>query len=464
MIPPVQPLSEQQQRKLAPKLVVRQPAFWILSVSVLLCCILFFSLFLFSQPFQAQSSQTARTNSMPLNRPDGSAFSRSASPDASFAHKALVYVQQDGIWLASLSKEGTPHHLVTPHYRYNQAVMPLLTPSGDLIYAADDGIRLLHINALNGTTSADKLLASLADDTVVTSLVLNADGSQMAWSAAPRSGNGTITFYAGSLEATRQIYQQAAGHCPCWRVFAFASASTSDLLLTEDHNDHLQVQHGLWLLKNTPGKQPYQLLPGDPPQGPLAFSSQNNRIVYSSWEGYVPVWEQQTELTSLRTRSYANDLLLSSIPDELAPLRTPQAIVPLQPAQQVPDTQAASRTGTPTVVPYPYHWETTPRFSADGESLLYIQFTVSSQAPFERYSTLYRADLSQVNASTNPLPVQPLATAPHSYVEAGSWIDEDTITLYADQTLYALNIQQGVVTTLTTTNGYAQIIGTATLS
>src|SRR5436305_1304609 len=117
--------------------------------------------------------------------------------------------------MISSTGSGTPQALYTPGYIYNRAVRPILTPSGQLLYSGD-GIYLMDI--FSGTPEK---IAALAANQVVTSLVLSSDGTTIAWSTEPASGDGVIDLYAGPLATPGKVFEQSSSNCPCFRIFTF---------------------------------------------------------------------------------------------------------------------------------------------------------------------------------------------------------------------------------------------------
>ena len=113
-------------------------------------------------------------------------------------------------------------------------------------------------------------------------MALSSDGSMVAWSTEPASGDGVIDIYAGPLTAPARVFEQSSTTCPCFRVFAFmndpAKHSNSTLLLTDDQQSHEAIQFGLWTLDLTAplSATPRPLLDGNSPQGPLALSPYGN--------------------------------------------------------------------------------------------------------------------------------------------------------------------------------------------
>jgi hypothetical protein len=369
--------------------------------------------------------------------------------------RSLIYEQNSQVWIIS-SWGGVPQELSMPGYIYNYAVPPLLTPSGQLLYTGD-GIWMT-----NPFSGHPRQIANLPAGQVITSLVLNQDGSQIAWTSVPAYGQGTINLYIGSLEASTRVYQQPAGRCPCFRVFSFWHDPTSlgdrTLLLTDDHGDHGAVQDGLWILhlNGDATEQPQRIMASDPPQGPLALAPDANHLLYASWEGYTPVPDDDTvgiqslnEPTEAGTFSDANDLHIATIDAQTSKLASSQVIVPGQP----PMTTNAIATSA-------YHWITTPRFSPDGHTLAYFKFTSDVYAPFARESKIYIMSIDNSGAQITRGSPKLLASGDSGYIELGNWLNNRYITLYAGSTIYSLDVQSKNLVKIVQTEGYAQIVAT----
>jgi Tol biopolymer transport system component len=100
----------------------------------------------------------------------------------------------------------------------------------------------------------------------------------------------------------------------------------------------------------------------------------------------------------------------------------------------------------------------TPRFSADGRTIVYVEFSSDSQAPFDRHNALYTV---QVGGSGSHLQVgkpRLLATASSLLLELGPWLNNRILTFYSDGSLYALDIRTGATATIVQTQAYAHII------
>lgn len=382
-------------------------------------------------PQPALSVATGYTQ--PLQGPGGVVLAPLHLP----AGYSVIYEQAQGISLLSTTN-GVSHTLETPGYIYNRSVTPVVTPAHELIYS---GAGIWITSLLSGRP---RRLAPLATDQVVTSLALSSDGMTIAWSSAPKAGNGMVVIYSSPLDSPGrivQVYQHSASQCPCFRVFSFLHSGT--LLLTNDYGDHRLVQYGLWRFdlsgvteSSTTQLQP--LLPSDVQQGPLLLSPQTNMLLYSSYEGFVPMPDSgvPADITSL---NYANSLSLASINQRQGNLEAKRVILPEQQALSGPSA---------------YRWVATPQFSPDGSALAYAEFSSDDRLPFARHYALYSASLDS-GGKNDP---QLLATASAHYVELGPWLATHILTFYADNALYALDIQHGTLTTMLQTGAYARII------
>ena len=361
--------------------------------------------------------------------------------------RSVVYEQNSHLWIIS-SWGGTPQQLSTPGYIYNRGVPALFTPSGQLVYSGH-GVWLT-----NPFSGHPKQIASLPAGQVITSLALSQDGSQMAWSSAPISGNGTINLYAGPLESTVLVHQQPANLCPCFRIFAFYQSATSlrnkTLLLTQDYGAHNAVQHGLWLLNLRQGvmAQPQQLMASDPPQGPLALAPDDTHLLYATWEGYVPVPLDGSLPGNSEELSYANDLNMATINTQVPQLTSSQVIVDNQPMEE-PNAIAASK----------YHWIMPPYFSPDGSKLAYLEFTSDIYNRLTRYSKIYTVDVKPSGAQVMLGLPQDLIDGDSGYSELDGWFDDHHLMLYANGGLYTYDFLQKKLARIVLTKGYAQIIG-----
>ncbi len=373
------------------------------------------------------------------------------------AHRSLLYELADGIYalpIENLQPENTARpepaptppmatKLNTPGYEYNQSVPPLLTPSGQLIYSGV-GIWVLDLHH-----NSVKRIANWSNDLVITSLAMSQDSSTIAWSTAPLNGYGTVDIYVQQLSsAPRLVYQQISGRCPCYRVFSVLSSQQSHptLLLTNDYGDHDPAEFGLWMLDTSQsGRQPTQLLDTELEKGPLVSSAHGNALLYAGNEMLTPLPSDKSMPVPVGTEYYANSLYLAQVDSQQQKLTNEQEI--LAPQQQ------QSNIGL-------YHWVTTPTFSPDGQTLAYVVFSSQNDGPYTRHNSLYTVHLQYQNGSVKVGTPQLLAPAAYAHLlELGAWLDNNTLTFFADGNFYALNIQSGVAAFLGTASGYAHIIG-----
>lgn len=363
----------------------------------------------------------------------------------------VVYEQTNGIFVTS-TLDGTAQQITTPGYAYNRAIPPIVTPTGQLLYSGD-GLWLTDL--FNG---AAKHIATLPPGQVITSLALSSDGSTVAWSTEPIDGIGNATIYAGPLEESTVIYTHDATDCPCYRVFSFlpessSPDSTSDtmLLLADDRGDHHSVQYGLWTLNlaDVPLETAQPLLDGDAPQGPLALSPDGKTLLYSSYQGVVPTPNNGSVPPDIQGLNYANSISVANIAVSGSFTETQ---VTMGVSQEIVSPQRDLSNEAD------YHWITTPLFSADGHTLVYVEFSSDVQAPFTRHSALYTVHISNTGNHLTVQKPQLMETADAPYIELGTWLSSSVVTFYANQTLYALDISNGAITPLAQTKTYARTI------
>lgn len=361
--------------------------------------------------------------------------------------KYVVYEQQTGISLVPVSG-GIATALTTPGYSYNRAAPARVTPSGQLLYSGN-GLWLADI--FYGTT---RQIATLPAGQVITSIALSPDGTTVAWSTEPADGVGNTVLYAGPLGQSAQVYQHDATDCPCYRVFSFLNGTSkqanSTILLTDDRGDHQAVMYGLWSLNlnDIASRQPQMLLPADSPQGPLALSA-SNTLLYSTSLGIVPTTDDLSVPIDIASLNYANSLAMMGISfptngDDPAFVKNDFHVV--LPVQQDLSNSAA------------YHWVTTPTFSRDGHTLIYVEFSSDAQSPFDRHNAVYMVRSSGSGAQPGVSKPQLLATSTDLFVELGAWIDDSTLTFYSDGTLYALDTTNDAVAEILQTKTYARAV------
>jgi hypothetical protein len=398
------------------------------------------------QPAMAQDDQSAlqkQDSSTPLTVP--------GSNTAPLLHlspgNSVIYEMQNSIYIVP-AMGGTSLSLLTPGYIYNPAVPPLLTPTNQLLYSGD-GLWLTDL-----ASDSPKQLTTMPSGQIITSMVLSDDGTTVAWSTEPVNGEGITSLYITSLSTltsphTSLVYQQAATDCPCFRAFAFLEEPGvlphSLLLLTDDGGDHNAIRSGLWLLdmNEMPPDDPQQLLSEDAQQGPLGMLPHSTTLLYSSSEGVVPPPTDGSVPADLTALNYANSLAIATIDSHTYALSTPLVILPAQ--------SNLSNTAD-------YHWVSTPVFSPDGHTLAYLEFSSEAQAPFDRYYAVYSVQVKNGRSGIQVGKPQLVATSLANFVELGAWMNSHIVTFYSNNTIYALDILTGSITTITQTTAYARSI------
>ncbi|HEY6285039.1 MAG TPA: hypothetical protein VIX20_05210 [Ktedonobacteraceae bacterium] len=354
---------------------------------------------------------------------------------------SVIYEQANGLYIVS-SSDKVPHKIHASGYVYSEAVPPILTPSGQLLYSGN-GIWLM--DPFGGTAIQ---IADLPPGQVITSMALSNDGTKIAWSTEQVDGTGNIDIYAGPLAAPAMVYEQPALDCPCFRIFSFAngvgSQADNTLLLTDDRGSNEAVQYGLWSLDLTQtSAMPQSILDENPQQGPLALTPNGNGLLYSSNEGAVPVPTDNSVPTSIAALSYANDLNLTTLSGSSLTPGTSQIVL-----EEQDDLSNSAQ----------YHWVTTPLFSPDVHTLAYIEFSSDSQDPYDRHSALYTVQISGSGAHIHAGKPRLIATSTELLMELGAWFNNHIITFYSDGLLYAMDLQTNALTTLVQTNTYASIV------
>lgn len=356
----------------------------------------------------------------------------------------VIYQNDTHIYLASTT-DNTVLSVYTPGYTYSQAVRPLLTPDGQLLYSGSQGIWLTDLFDQQPTQ-----IAQLDPNTEIASLALSQDGKMIAWSTEPVDGSGQASIYAGPLADPQLIRQQSTLDCPCLRIFSFlnGSASTADhtLLLTDDRGSDEAVQYGLWSLDiSKPSAQPQLIMGENSQQGPLAFVPYSNTLLYAPYEGAVPVPTDGSVPADVAALSYANGMSIASLDSSSLALGTPQVVLP-GPKNMANGAQS--------------YWITTPTFSPDGQTLAYIEFSSDSQDPYDRHSALYTVSISGSGAHLQVGHPQLITISTAKLLELGPWLNSHVITIYGDNAIYALDLKSGSLTTLTRGGSYLRIIAT----
>jgi len=392
----------------------------------------------------AASTATAGQDTSPTATPPIFIPNNSTTPSLQLpAGHEVIYEQENAIYLVSSSGGSQPQLLSTPGYLYNQAVRPILTPSGQLLYSGN-GIYLADIA---GGTPVQ--IATLAPNQVITSIALSSDGTTVAWSTEPLSGDGVIDVYAGDasgLTAPTKVFEQPSTNCSCFRVFAFINGNTT-LLLTDGQQSHEAIQFGLWTLDisnplvTTSSPQP--LLDGNTLQGPLALVPFGNVLLYSTYEGQVPVPTDGSVPDDVAVLKYANSLKMTTLDGRPLSMDISQEVL----SEQHELNNSAV-----------YHWVTTPMFSGDGHTLVYVEFSTLPQAPYDRSSAIFTAQISGSGKQLHVGKPQLMATSDVLLLELGAWFNNHILTLYGDGTLYGLDVQSGAVATIVQTGAYARII------
>ena len=395
-------------------------------------------------------SPQGRSSLTPVLTPDPRAteispFTVPAHPDAPSlslpAGRYVIYEQDSTLYLVS-STGDIAQIIPTQGFVSNNATPPIITPSGQIIYA---GAGIWMTDIFNGTPVQ---LAALAPDQVITSMALSSDGKMIAWSTEPVDGIGSISIYAGPLNNPALVYQQSTLNCPCYRIFSFlngapAQADTT-LLLADDRGSQEAVQYGLWALDLRAKPALLQsMLDENPQQGPLALTPFSNTLLYSTDEGAVPQPTDSSIPEDVAALSYANSLSITTISGSPLALGASQTILPEQ------DNLSNSAQ---------YHWVTTPVFSPDAHTLAYVEFSSDDQEPYDRHSAIYTVQISGSGVHLKVGKPHLLATTTSRLVELGPWMNSHVLTFYADGTIYAIDIQSGAFTSFARTVSYAHIV------
>jgi len=178
-------------------------------------------------------------------------------------------------------------------------------------------------------------------------------------------------------------------------------------------------------------------------QGPLALAPYGNTLLYSPDEGVVPYPTDDSIPIDLAPLTYANSLNLAVLGGQPLTVSAPQVVLPRQ--YNLSNSAA-------------YHWVTTPLFTPDAHTLVYVEFSSDSQSPFDRHSALYTVRITGTGAQLHASRPHLLATSSALLIELGAWFNNHIVTFYADGVLYALDIRTGAVTAILQTTTYARVI------
>ncbi len=360
---------------------------------------------------------------------------------------SILYESQNSIYKLPIVG-GKPQSLLTPGYVYTPSIVPLLTTSDQLLYSGD-GLWLTDI-----ATDMPVQVAKLASGQIITSMVLSSDDTTIAWSTEPLNGKGSIDLYLTSLAPasfaqTTLIYQQSASQCPCFRAFSFLEEpgvpAHSLLLLTDDQGDHDAIRTGLWIfdLREKLTATPQQILSENALQGPLALMSHSTTLLYASAEGVAPQPTDGSVPEDLVALNHANGLNMASLsgnPPVLTQIHTVLS------AQNELSNSAD------------YHWISTPLFSPDGHTLVYLEFSSDAQAPFDRHYAVYSVQVKTQGGKLQVGQPQLLATSLANFVTLGAWMNSSVVTFYSSNALYAMDVHTGAMTLITKTAAYARAI------
>jgi hypothetical protein len=168
-----------------------------------------------------------------------------------------------------------------------------------------------------------------------------------------------------------------------------------------------------------------------------------NTLLYSTYEGLIPPPTDNSVPDDIAALNYANSLSVATIDTKSLALGTPSVILPEQ-------HQLSSSAE--------YHWVTTPRFSADGHTLVFVEFSSDAQTPFDRHNALYTVQVTGSGSHLRAGKPRLLATATSLLLELGPWINSHVLTFYSDGVLYALDIRSGAMSTIAQTGAYAHIV------
>lgn len=380
----------------------------------------------------------------PTPSPNFPFFSPGSAPAPALqlvAGRYVLYQTTTHISLISTT-DGTALPLYTPDYLYNQAVRPLLTPDGQLLYSGSSGLWLTNV-----FDQQPVQIATLAPDTVVASLALSQDGAVVAWSTEPADGVGQVSVYAGPLFSTRRVWQQSSLDCPCLRIFALLSGSAptgGTLLLTDDRGSNEALQYGLWSLDiSDPGAGPRILMDEDTQQGPLALVPSSKTLLYSPSEGAVPAPTDGSVPADVAALSYADSMSVATLGASGLDLDSARVVLA---GRGNPLASAQNR------------WITTPTFAPDGHTLAYVEFSSDTQDPYDRHCAVYTVQFGGTDGRVQVSRPLLVSTSTTRLLELGPWLNGHVVTMYGDGSLYALDVQDGALTSLGHPGGYVRIL------
>lgn len=357
------------------------------------------------------------------------------------AGRYVLYQTTTHISLISTT-DGTVLPLYTPDYLYNQAVRPLLTPNGQLLYSGSSGLWLTDV-----FDQQPVQIAMLAPDTVVASLALSQDGTVIAWSTEPADGVGQISVSAGPLFSPRRVWQQSSLDCPCLRIFALLGGSSptgSTLLLTDDRGSNEALQYGLWSLDiSDPLASPRLLLDEDTQQGPLALVPSSKTLLYSPSEGAVPAPTDGSVPADVAALSYADSLSMAALNASGLDLDNSRVVL------------AGRRS---LVASAQNRWITTPAFAPAGHTLAYVEFSSDTQDPYDRHSAVYTVQFGSAGGRVQVGRPLLVSTSTTRLLELGPWLNSHVVTMSGDGSIYALDVQDGALTSLGHPGGYVRIL------
>lgn len=362
------------------------------------------------------------------------------TPPRLAANLGIVYTDKDAVYLLR-TETAAPEKLNTPGY--SSLVPPLLIGDGHLLYAGEDGLYLLDL--LHYETATPAQIASIdAQQQVIASMTVSADGREVFWTVEPHNGSGTIFLYEATLTAGRTsaptlLYSQPTNTCPCYMIFGLTETGAhgaATLLLTDNLGTPADQGTGLWAFNQAQQQIGQEMLAEDQGQAPLALSSDHTLLAYAPTTGVVPEPTDSSVPPQVGSQPYGNSMAVAST--SAGGTRHPVTIV-------APQTNVQRFSA--------YHWIATPIFSPDNRSIAYIQFSSDDNGPYDRHSALY---VAPTNGKSQPVVV---ANFSARLVELGSWLDSHTLLLYADNGIYAIDTQTAAISLLAVVRQYSRIVG-----